>query len=257
MQTGEAGCIGQEAWCDIGGAHFFVSQDNFFILTSSGITPIGDGFVKNWFVENSNSTYLYRTKCFFDRVNSSVYVCYPSDGSETCNEVLVYHTQVKKWGRSTLNVQAIINYISAGIVIDSLGDLAPTMEELPLIPYDSPYWAPSAAIVSFYNASNQLQLLNGETITSDMTTGAVGDDNTVSMMQQVRLRYEQTPASANCYTFHAMNSGESFDAGVSGEMNDGKFDLLRSARWHQAKTAFVGDVKVTGMQAKFKPAGKR
>jgi len=40
-------------------------------------------------------------------------------------------------------------------------------------------------------------------------------------------------------------------------MNDGKFDTLKSARWHKAQVSFAGPVLVTHIDAKLKPAGTR
>lgn len=257
IQTGEGGCVGQEAWCDIGGAHFFVAADNFFILTPSGATPIGDGYVKEWFVANSNPAFLYRTKCTYDRESGRVFVSYPSNSSETCNACIVYHVQSKKWGLMNLSVQAVLTYISAGYTINSLGSLAASIHGLPAIPYNSPFWSTGARTLSIFNGSNQLQSLTGECVTSSLTTGEAGDDDVLSLLQQFRLRFAQAPSAANVTTLSAKNSGEAFSVGPSGAMNDGKFDVLKAARWHKATVTFTGDVKVTHVNAKFKGAGKR
>jgi hypothetical protein len=54
-----------------------------------------------------------------------------------------------------------------------------------------------------------------------------------------------------------MQSGGSMLSGPSGTLNDGKFDMLKSARWHKAKISFTGPVTVTGMNAKYKAVGTR
>jgi hypothetical protein len=108
-----------------------------------------------------------------------------------------------------------------------------------------------------FNGSNQLQALSGSPEPSSLTTGEAGDDDAVMLLQQIRLRYGVAPTSANCQTYYQPNSGGMFANGVSGAMNDGKFDTLKAARWHKAKVSFTGPVRVTHVNASMKPAGTR
>jgi hypothetical protein len=41
------------------------------------------------------------------------------------------------------------------------------------------------------------------------------------------------------------------------DLTNGKFDVLRSARWHKAKISFTGNVEVTGMDAKYMQDGEQ
>jgi hypothetical protein len=111
--------------------------------------------------------------------------------------------------------------------------------------------------MSVFDTSNQLQSLMGNSTSSSMTTGDVGDDDAVTLLQQIRLRYETQPTTATAQSFSTMQSGGSMLSGPSGTLNDGKFDMLKSARWHKAKINFTGPVTVTGMKAKFKTVGTR
>jgi hypothetical protein len=54
-----------------------------------------------------------------------------------------------------------------------------------------------------------------------------------------------------------MNSGTSFTAGSTGSIDDGKFDVLQTGRWHKASVSFTGAVKVTGIKADYVPTGTR
>lgn len=257
MQTVKAGCVGQDAWCDIGGQHFFVDSDNFYILSPSGAVPIGDGVIKEWFSQNVNRLYLYTTQCFYDVVNSRVWVFYPSSGSTSPDKALVWHVKTNKWGRVNLSIQAVMYYIGKGWTINSLNSLAATIGALPDIPYNSSYWGGGNPILCVFDTTNTLKGLSGACNSSSLTTGDVGDDESVSTLKEVRLRYATAPSSASVRTYHKMNSGVSYSDGSTGDMDDGKFDVLQSARWHKAKVTFHGDVKITHMGAKSSPAGKR
>ena len=108
-----------------------------------------------------------------------------------------------------------------------------------------------------FNTSHQLQSLTGDSLASGFVTGEVGDDDVVMLLQGIRLRFAKAPASATIQTQSMMNSGNAFMDGPSGAMNDGKFDVLVSARWHRAEANFEGPVTVTHMKASYTKAGMR
>ena len=257
VADGGAGCVGKNALCDIGGGHFFVGPDNFWLFDGARPIPIGDGAVRKWFVNNSSSAFLYKTICSFDRENGRVWVFYPSLSATECDSALVYHIQSKQWGRATLAVQSALTYVSSGATLDTLDAYSPTYDGLPTISFDSQFWFAAARTQAVFDTANQLRALTGTPATSSLTTGEAGDDEAVTLLQQIRLRYGAAPTSASVQTFHMPSSGGTYAPGVSGSMNDGKFDTLRAARWHKAKVTFVGPVRVTHLNAKLKPAGNR
>ena len=112
------------------------------------------------------------------------------------------------------------------------------------------------AVVS---TAHRLQLLSGNPVNSSFTTGDVGDDERVSLLHQIRLRYAQgyKPDTAAVRLYYKMDSGDDVTIGITGEALDGKFDVLQTARWHRAKFNFTGAVRVTGIDAKTRPAGFR
>lgn len=254
---GNAGCVGKDALCDVNGTHFFVGEDNFWLFDGTRPMPIGDGAVRFWFLENSNPLYRYKTIASFDRQNNIVWVYYASTNSDTIDSALVYHVLVKKWGRANMPVQAALEYISPGSTIDGLSSYSATIDGLPNIGFDSQYWIAGGRAHSVFDGSNQLQSMTGASVSSTMETGDAGDDDTVIMLQQLRVRYAKKPTSATVQTFSKMNSGEEYTVGPSGTMNDGKFDALKSARWHKARITFAGPVTVTHMDAKYVPVGER
>jgi hypothetical protein len=254
---GEAGCVGKDAICDIGGAHFFVGDDNFWLFDGTRPIPMADGVLRSWFIENADPVNKFRTQCVFDRESNRVWVFYPSKGSSTLDSALVYHIQSKKWGRANRAIQSALSYVSPGITIDGMDTLSATIDALPNIPFDSQFWVAGGRALSVFDASNQLQSLTGASVSSSMTTGDVGDDDAIVLLQEIRLRYAVAPTSATAQTSHMENSGGTFVVGASGGMNDGKFDALKAARWHKARFSFTGPVRVTHMKAKYKPEGER
>ena len=244
---GEAGCVGLEAWCDIGGAHFIIGQDNIWLFDGSRPQPVGVGQVRQWFYQNSNPSYRYLTKCIFDKQNNVVWVFYPGMGSTACDSVMVYHVQTKQWGLATQTIEAVANYISAGVTIDGLDAVSATIDGLSNS-FDSQFWLSGGRALSTVNSSHQLQLITGSAATSSFTTGDYGDDDRVSLLNKIRIRFApnyQPTGSAS--TYRKMTEGDALTTGSTAVMNDSKFDVLQSARWHSASFTFTGDSRVLGI----------
>ena len=254
---GDAGCVGQDAWCDIGGAHFVVGMDNIWIFDGSRPASVADGKTRQWFFDNSNPAYRYKTQCIFDRANNSVWMFYPSRTSTTLDQALVYHLTTQQWGGCTISIEAVLNYISAGATIDGLTSYSGTIDGLSSYSFDSQFWLSGGRAMSIANTSHQIQLLTGNTVSSGFTTGDVGDDDTVTLLSKIRVRFAPgyKPTAATAQVFHKMTEGDSLTAGPSGSLNDGKFDVLQSARFHRADFTFTGNVRVLAMGADLQPEG--
>jgi hypothetical protein len=257
VADGGAGCVGKNALCEVSGMHFFVGPDNIWLFDGTRPVPLADGYLRQWFFSNCSPQFLYKTVCTYDRENNRVWIFYPSASASECDSALVYHLQTKQWGRANRSIQCALTYVSAGVTYDTMSTLSATFDGLPAVSYDSPFWLSASKSLAVFNSSNQLQVLTGSPDNSSLTTGEAGEDEMVSLLQQIRLRYGVAPLSATCQTYYQPNSGGMFANGVSGAMNDGKFDTLKAARWHKAKVSFTGPVRVTHVNAKLKPAGTR
>lgn len=256
---GNAGCVGKEAICDVDQAHFFVGQDNFWLFDGTRPVPIGDEQVRQWFFNNSDPDNLYKTVCMFDRQQNRVWIFYPPAGSSVLSEALVYHLKKRQWGRVTTTIEAAFNYTATGVTYDSWDDAGATFDALPSVSFDSAYWLAGASSLGVFNTSHQLQTLTGIAGASSFTTGDAGDDDAVTLLKQVRLRFAagRKPTAATIQSYHAMSSGDDFTAGVTGSINDGKFDVLKAARWHRVTVSMTGSARVTGIKPEFELAGAR
>lgn len=256
---GGAGCVGKDALCDIDGAHFFVGEDNFWIFDGTRPVPVGDNQIRQWFYDNSDPQSLYKTKCVYDRQQNRVWIFYPSAGATTCDSAIVYHLVNKQWGRANRSIEATLNYINSGTTYDTLSAEAATYDALPDVSYDSQYWLLGGRALAVFNTSHQLQTMTGAALDSSFTTGDAGDDEAVSLLKQIRLRFAAGfgPTTASCTTYHKMSSGDSYTTGTTSSINDGKFDVLKAARWHKAEITMTGTVRVTAINPTLESAGVR
>jgi len=256
---GEAGCVGKEAICDIGGVHFFVGDDNIWMFDGSRPIPAADDTVRQWFFDNVNASFKSKIKCVFDRQNNRVWIFYPSSSSTTCNSALVYHVVTKQWGKADRSIEAAVQYVSSGATYDTWSSFGASYDALPDISYDSQYWLSGGSALSVFNTSHQLQLLTGAAGASSFTTGDAGDDDGRSLLTQLRLRFPETfsPTTASATFYHKDSSGDSPSTGETVFIADNKFDTMQEAYWHSVSINFTGNVKVTHIRPIIKPAGER
>jgi hypothetical protein len=255
---GTAGCVGQEAWCDIGGAHVIVGPDNIWMFDGSRPTPIATGQVRQWFYDNSAPAYRYKTKCLYDAQNNLVWMFYCSNASTVNDQALVYHVLTKQWGAATVTLEAVLNYISAGVTIDGMDSVSATIDGLSTTAIDSQFWLSGGRALSVISTSHQLQLLTAASTSSSFTTGDAGDDEMYSLLSKIRLRFlpGYTPTTATVSTLAKTTEGGSLTTVNTGvAINDGKFDVFQSGRFHRATFNFTGDVRVSAFGAVLTPQG--
>lgn len=257
--VGEFGCVGPEAVVDIGGAHFAVGPDNFWIYDGTRPIPVGNSQVRQWFYNNSSSTYRYRTIVRFDRQNNRVWVFFPDSTSETGtpNRALVYHLIRKEWGRADRSVECVLNFTTPGVSWDSLSTLGATWDALPSIPWDSQIWQVGGISLSYFDTAHTLQTLTGESDASTLVTGDFGGDSRSSTLNSVSLRFLTEPASAGVTGYTKSSSGKALVGNEMGTLDDGKFDIRQDDRWHRFAFSFDGAVEVNGIDVPLNGTGTR
>ena len=257
---GDAGCVGQDAWCDLGNiGHFIVGAESFFIFDGSRPIPVGDGEVRQWFYDNSDPGFRFRTKCSFDRQTNLVWIFFPGIGSTYCNKALVFHLASKRWGYVDISIESVLNYTEQGLTIDDLPTLSATIDGLGDYSFDSQYWLSGGKALAIFDRTHQMKSMTGGSTTSSMTTGDAGDDDVVTLLSKIRLRFlpGYKPTSATVQTYMKMEEGGSLTNGSTSTMVDGKFDVLDSSRWHRASFTFTGDHRVVGYAGTLTPEGDR
>lgn len=255
---GEVGCSSQEAVVNIGTAHFFIGYEDIYIYDGSRPQSIGEG-IKEWFFENLNTDYRSNIRGLHDSPSSTVWFFFPKtdSGDGTPNAALVYNYRAGKWGLASITMDAAVEYLEGGVTYDGLGSEFSTYDDLPNISYDSPLWtafSPSPAVV---NPDGQLQTLVGDPLSPQMTMGDVGDDARYSTLRRVRLRFIQTPVSATMQNSYKYVEGDTLTNDQSSTMEDGKFDVMRSARFHRVSFTFGGNVELSMIDYDLQPDGTR
>jgi hypothetical protein len=254
------GCAGVNAIADLGTVHFVVGQEQIYLFDGARPTPVGDGAIRQWWLDNSSGVYRYKTNVRFDRLANLVWIFYVGAASSTgtLDSVIVYHLKTGQWGKADRTVEATMIYNTPG---ESFDASAGTSFDADVGTFDQT--SPGSNVMSVFTSSHILSALDATPGSSNFTLYDIGDDNMVGRLTGAKLQYMTPPSSASMNAFSSMATGMSVTAGDLQSAYDvpangsNSFPLRQTAKWHRLKFNFTGNVRVTGYDVPLTPAGRR
>jgi hypothetical protein len=255
--SAQCGAVGPEAVCDIGGAHFIVGDDDFWLF--DGTRPVSLGAeVRLWFKTNSSQAYRYRTKATFDRGRNMVWINFAGqDSTGSCDRTLVWHCATKRWGVTNRVAEAVLNYVAPGTTIDGLNAYGATIDALPPIPFDSAYWTGGGRVFAYFNAAHQLLTATGACVDSTYTTGDYGADEIVTDVDTFRVRFINAPSASQVQGAYRNDAAGPLSTGPTEQRYNARYDVRQAGNWHRFVVSMTGDHRETGHGPVLLPAGER
>lgn len=255
LVSGEIGAFSQEAVVSIETAHYFIGKSDLYMFDGARPIPIGDG-IREWFFTDLNADFSYRIRGDHDRTNALIYWYYPSTASTgSLDSCIVYNYKTRKWGRANRSIEVCLEYLTGAQTYASIEADYPTYDVIPDVSYGSPFWTTSSPNAAIFNTSHVLGTLTEASASSSITTGAIGDDMQMTMVSRVQPRFINDPTTGSMINYYRMTDGASYTTDATATLGSGRFDVLRSARWHKFKTSFTGDVEVVGNTYHLIPEG--
>lgn len=246
---GEIGALCHEVVVNVGTPeqprHIFMGYENFYEFDGSRPVPIGFD-IRDTVFNEINRPYAEQCLALHDRINSRIYFYYPVANTTTPEKCVVYNYRTKRWGRDDRAVEAVVEYLSAGLTYDSLGSSYSTYDDLPSVSYDSSFWTSRFPIPAIFNTSHVPQTLNGSATSSSFTTWDMGDGERQQLLSRITPEFITAPTSATMTNYYRQNNlgdGLTTDATVS--MGTKRFDTLREAMWHRVRLDFTGPVELS------------
>jgi hypothetical protein len=256
---GEVGALCQEVVVNVGTPDsprlIFMGPEDFYTFDGSRPVTIGTNRIK---IEVYGQ--LLRSKqeqciALHDKTNSNVYFFYPSSDSPNPDKCVVYNYRTNQWGRADQTIEAAVEYIVPGLTYADIGTSYATYADLPSAPYGSAFWSQGFPTPAIFNTAHSLMTLNGNTATSSITTGDIGDDLKFLDLSRMKCRYITAPTSASMVNYYRNNIGDSLTTDATTSETDDKFDVMREARWHRFRIDFVGPVELSGLIPEFVGGG--
>lgn len=254
---GDIGCSSQECVVNIGTAHLFIGETDIYAFDGSRPVPIGAP-LRAWFFARLNRAYQYRIAALHDRVNGLVYWFYPSASSSSgaLDEAIVYSYRAQRWGVVTRSIEMPVELVQGGITYDNLGSLFTTYDDLPAISYDSPFWVANTPIPALIGTDHRPYTVSGPAGAWSFAGAWYGDEQAVSMVSRVNVRWVSKPSAASLVHRYGMDEGAALTSGAAVPISSsGRFDVLRAARWHQDAISGTGDAELVGVDPQVSAAG--
>lgn len=250
---GRVGAPCQEAVASVGTPDnprlIWMGAHDFYMYDGSRPIPIGTNRVKNKVFGAIQRSKIDKCITVHDSVNSLVYFWHPKTDTANPDACVVYNYRSDRWGRHDLQIQYAFDYVVPAVTYSGVGNLFSTYGDISDLTYGSPYWMQSYPAPAVFDTAQTLQTLSGATSPASLTTGDFGDDVSFSTLRRARIRYIVKPSSsvATMTNFYRANSGDALTQDQTANEVSGKFDVMRSARWHRMVFNFSGNVETPGM----------
>lgn len=260
MIPGDIGCSSQECVVNIGTAHLFIGETDIYAFDGSRPVPIGAP-LRAWFFSRLDRARQSEIAALHDRVNSLVYWWYPSTSAVAgsggggdlgsvageLDEAIVYNYRTQRWGFVRRAIEMPVEMVLGGITYDNLGSLYATYDDLPAIPYDSPFWIANTPVPGVVSIDHRPYTVGGPAGAWSFAANLYGDEQAVSLVSRLNVRWLTKPAAASLVHRYGPDEGVTFGSNPAVTMGAlGRFDLLRSARWHQDAISGTGDAELVG-----------
>jgi hypothetical protein len=251
---GEAGALSNEAIVDIGTpeqpVHIAMGTDNFYRFAGGRPVPIGNP-IKDTVFGELNLQFYYAACALHDKVNGLVRFWYPVASSNKPDKCVVYNYRTDRWGRDDRQIELPVTYSAAGTTYDGLGSAYATYDALPDMPYDLAFAPQTNDIPAVFDTANVLRTLTGPAGDSSITSGDYGDEVNFFSLTGITPRFLVGPDSSNFANFYREKLQDALTTDQTTALMNGRYDFLRSSRWHRGRFDFTGDWEMVG----FTPRG--
>lgn len=260
LVSDNVGAVSQSAVVRIGRVHYFCGETNFYSFDSATLTPIGED-IRLWFNENCNNTARNQIVATKDESRQIIYWFYPSISATTPDKFVAYHYTTGRWGKGDLVVYAANEYYAVAPIYSALASLYTTYAAYSTYTYAELKFAEDSYVPAVIGTDLKLKLLTGASTGGDLTTTDFGLDGQMTLIRRVRPRFvdgytaypDDLMLMDNYYREH-MGDEKTFDK--TSVLEDGKFDVLRSSRWHSGKITVYATAELSGIDVEAKPSGK-
>jgi hypothetical protein len=256
---GSVGALSQEVVVNIGTPdnpkHIFMGEDDFYVYDGSRPIPIGTNRIKKTVFGELLKSRYYAALASHDPDNSLVRFYYPTNDSVIPNKCVVYNYRTDRWGRDDRSVEAACDFISGSVSYDGLGALYATYADFPMNGYDFAFLGASATRPAIFDTAHEIKTLTGPAVASSLTTGDYGDPQRLTTLTRVVPIFLQAPTTARLTNYYRMRNGDSLTTDSTVDMDSGKFDVLRDARWHRIQLDMTGDWELPSFSPEWERGG--
>ena len=225
----------------------FIGYDNIYSFDGIRATPIGTNRVAQFLFDTMDIEKANNIVGFHHRQDWLVYWFFPSSNSGALDRFLCYNYRSGTWGYGQKSVNFAFEYLEPGTSYDGLGTLFATYDNLPSAAYEVAFTSKSTLKPAVVGTDRLVNKLEGVGSDSSLKTSFLGTDATVTSMTRVRPRFKVAPATGEQDHLYTDVLGQVVTTSVAGiTLQQGSFDYVHSARWHQLVHRYTGDMELLG-----------
>ena len=255
QSSADVGALNNNSIVFVDYAHYFMGENDFYIFDGTRPIPFGQPVKETVYAEIDKSS-LNLCMALADYRNSRIYFYYPSvSNSGYANKCVVYNYRTKRWGRDDQTVSAAGMYVSPGMTYGDVGTYYTTYADLPNAPYGLAFSSSAVEQPAIVDNTNVVKTLTGTPGTTSFRLSDLGSDQEYVTVTRVQPRFLKPAATATLVNYYKTASGAPYTEDQSVAMQNYRFDLLRSARWHSANLTFSGTVDVEELDIQFERDG--
>jgi hypothetical protein len=250
---GGKGCVASNSIVKVGDQVFYFASDGFQVLSiSTGqVKPIGVNKWRQWFLED----YRPGTEGFilgaYDPLNPLVKWAYISNSVTgfVPGRVINYNWAIDEATYEDLSVEAISQWLTSGVTMDSGLSASGNMDTLPFS-LDSPFWKGGVPLLSIVDSNHKLNYLEGTPMQAEfITADGMGDGrafirgttpivDTTAVTVAVSMRERDGDAVSNNVVFptqEVMEDTGMVSAHTSGNIARAQIIIPAGSKWTMLK----------------------
>lgn len=241
---------------------YFLSSEDFYVFSASGVRPLGAQRVAKWFYTNFNQTYQHRMSSAVDPINSLIIWSYPSTNSAngTPDSLIIYNWVLDRWSYASLSHEIIYRSLSKGYTLEGLDDISASLDNLALS-LDSRAWAGGKLLLSAFTTEDKLAFFTGSALSAQFDTGDFTPRNgSTSNLMRVRPIVDGTSPTVTVQHAAKQTPAEavSFGSALSPNATTGNTAVRSKGRYHRLRFNVSGGFDFAqGFEAEYKTLGHR
>lgn len=169
------GALAPGAVCSFGAMTFFVSEDGFRVTDGNSSDPIGNAKIDRYFASRLNYAQRARVSMAFDPEKKVLRTIFPSGGSSTADEVLLYSLDSGQWTHDDTDVDWLIEAPRPGITVNDDAAIANVAGSAIIdsvnIPIDSSVWRESRNQIMAIGKTGEVGTFEGPNRPAVIETG--------------------------------------------------------------------------------------
>ena len=242
---------------------FYLSDNGFFMFDGAQSTPIGDGKVDQFFLQDLNYDKSDRITSIIDPREQVVLWSYPSkESSGSPDRILIFHWPSGRWALTEIEHESLGVAASVGLTLEELDNISSSLDDLNISMDDPALSGGQFQLVC--SKDSKIHEFSGIPLDATLTTEEFEPSRgRFSVMKSV-MPYITTKAANSALTVTTAigSRNRQIDLPVFGDdvaVNENNLCLHRqSGRYHRIKTEISGNWRFAlGAEIEFAVQGKR